>query len=230
MGFFAMQNSKKKLALDLKKFPKLDKFSKNLERFPKNLDNFSKDKLLFVKTLVENPVELGQVTPSSRFLAEGMVANLDLANAKAVVEFGPGTGAITKAIVKKCGDKTKFFAVETNANMIEIWQRRFPEHQIIQDSAENIDELLKRNDLEKADYIISSLPFALIEPKLGQRILNNSYASLRPGGVFVTYQYVHARVINSVMRLLRKTFPIVDTSVVFRNLPPSFVFRCQKPE
>lgn len=215
-----MANPKKKLALNLDKLPKLDKLSK--------LDSFPRDQILFVKSLVESPVEIGQVTPSSRFLAEGMVNNLDLAKAQVVVEFGPGTGAVTKAIVKKCGSQTVFFALETNANMITIWQRRFPDHKIIHDSAENIAKHLEQHNFKEADYIISSLPFALLPPDLGERILNNAFEALRPGGVFVTYQYLHARVINSVMRLLRKTFLDIDTSVVFRNLPPAFVFRCHK--
>ncbi|MBI4851857.1 MAG: methyltransferase domain-containing protein [Acidobacteria bacterium] len=215
-----MANPKKKLALNLDKLPKLDKLSK--------LDNFPRDQILFVKSLVESPGEIGQVTPSSRFLAEGMVNNLDLATAKIVVEFGPGTGAVTKAIVKKCGPQTAFFALETNTGMITIWQRRFPNHKIIHDSAENISTHLKANNFEQADYIISSLPFALLPPDLAERILHNAYEALRPDGVFVTYQYLHARVINSAMRLLRKTFSDIDTSVVFRNLPPAFVFRCHK--
>lgn len=212
-----MANPKKKLAINL---PKLDKLSK--------LDNFPKDQLLFVKSLVENPGEIGQVTPSSRFLAEGMVNNLDLASANAVVEFGPGTGAVTKAIIKKCGEKTTFFALESNANMVTIWQRRFPEHKIIHDSAEHISKHLNLHNLKEADYIISSLPFALLPVDLSDRILKNAYHALKPGGVFVTYQYIHARLFNSAMRLLRKAFTDIDTSVVFRNLPPSFIFRCHK--
>jgi phospholipid N-methyltransferase len=215
MEKFSMAKPKKKLALNLDKFPKLD--------------NFPRDQILFVKSLVESPVEIGQVTPSSRFLAEGMVNKLDLASAKVVVEFGPGTGAVTKAIVKKCGANTTFFALETNANMITIWQRRFPEHKIIHDSAENIVQHLKAHNFTEADYIVSSLPFALLPPDIAERILTNAYEALKPGGVFVTYQYLHARVINSAMRLLRKTFSDIDTSVVFRNLPPSFVFSCRKP-
>lgn len=226
-----MANPKKKLPLNLDRLPKFDQISKldnfRLDQISK-LDNFRKDQILFVKSLVENPGEIGQVTPSSRFLAEGMVANLDLATAKAVVEFGPGTGAVTKAIIKKCGAETTFFALETNANMITIWQRRFPNHQIIHDSAENISKHLNEHGHKEVDYIISSLPFALLPPELAGRILTNAYAALRPGGVFVTYQYIHARLINSAMRLLRKTFSDIDTSVVFRNLPPSFIFSCHK--
>src|SRR4051794_18591979 len=98
----------------------------------------SDDQLLFVKSLMQNPGEIGQVAPSSRFLADGMVANLDLAHAKVVVEYGPGTGAVTRSILERCGPQTAFFAMETNTNMISILQRRFPNLNIVHDSAEHV--------------------------------------------------------------------------------------------
>jgi phosphatidylethanolamine/phosphatidyl-N-methylethanolamine N-methyltransferase len=186
------------------------------------------DSLLYVKSLVKSPVEVGQVTPSSRFLAEAMVANVNLANAKIVVEFGPGTGSVTRAILNRCGPHTKFFAMETNAYMVEILQRRFPHVDIVHDSAEFISKYLQKYGHEQADYVISSLPFALIEPELSQRILENTYRALKPGGAFVTYQYFHARLINGVTNRLRRNFNQIHSSLCIRNLPPAFVFQCVK--
>jgi phospholipid N-methyltransferase len=177
---------------------------------------------------MQNPGEIGQVAPSSRFLADAMVAKLDLTNARAVVEFGPGTGSVTRAIVERCGKNTAFFAIESNSTMISILRRRFPEVEIIHDSAEHINLYVDKYKLGEVDYIISSLPFALLEPPLQKRIVENSYKALRPGGIFVAYQYVHARLINSVTRALRSTFDQIDSSVIFRNLPPAFIFQCLK--
>ena len=202
--------------------------TKPKKRLSLDIGRFSKDQLLYVKSLVQSPVEIGQVTPSSRFLADGMVAKLDLANARAVVEFGPGTGSVTRAILDRCGKQTTFFAMETNAGMVTILQRRFPNLEVVHDSAEHIGEHLKKFHLNEVDYIVSSLPFALLSPGLTERILTNAYQVLKPGGAFVTYQYLHARVFKSVFTSLRGTFNHINTSVVFRNLPPAFVFQCAK--
>lgn len=202
--------------------------SKTKNRIQQGLKKFSNEQLFYVKSLVKSPVEIGQVTPSSRFLADAMVSNVDLKTAKLVVEFGPGTGSVTRSILEKCGPQTNFFTMETNANMISILRRRFPDIRIVHDSAEFIGNYLKDYGVNEVDYIISSLPFALLEPDLGQRILENANKALRPGGVFVTYQYVHARLLNSVTRKLRRNFQTVESSVCFRNLPPAFVFQCLK--
>ena len=74
----------------------------NLNKIPQqNLDKPSNDQFLFVKSLLQNPVEIGQVIPSSRFLAGRMVSKLNLKQARVVVEFGPGTGSVTRAILDR---------------------------------------------------------------------------------------------------------------------------------
>ncbi|MBL8149058.1 MAG: methyltransferase domain-containing protein [Blastocatellia bacterium] len=159
-----------------------------------------------------------------------MVANLDLKKAKVVVEFGPGTGSVTKEIMSRLGSQTKFFAFETNENMVSILRRRFPTINVIHDSAENIDIHMKKRGIEQVDYIISSLPFTLFSPDLRIKIIEKSYTSLRPGGEFVAYQYLHAAFLaESVGKINTKTgFKSVVSSMALLNVPPAFVFRCKK--
>lgn len=187
--------------------------------------------LLFVKSFLKSPVELGSAIPSSRFLAECMVAKLNLQHSRVVVEYGPGTGAVTRSILNRIGPDTAFFALETNPDMCEIFQRRFPGVRIINDSAEHVGKHLEALKLGTADYIISSLPFALIKPEVCNRIIFNTHEALRAGGEFVTYQYVHSRIltVSSLTRVhMRNSFKRVDTTVILRNIPPAFVFRCIK--
>lgn len=187
--------------------------------------------LLFVKSFLKSPVELGSAIPSSRFLAECMVAKLNLQHARVVVEYGPGTGAVTRSILDRIGSDTAFFALETNPDMCEVFQRRFPGVHIINDSAEHVGKHLQALKLGHADYIISSLPFALIKPETCNRIISNTHQALCAGGEFVTYQYVHSRIltISSLTRVhVRNAFKKVDTSIILRNIPPAFVFRCIK--
>ncbi|MCS6885292.1 MAG: rRNA adenine N-6-methyltransferase family protein [Acidobacteriota bacterium] len=186
--------------------------------------------LLFVKTFLKNPTEIGSAVPSSRFLVEGMLSRLNLEQARVVVEYGPGTGVLTKAILDRVEQKAFFFALETNIELCEMLRNKFPGTNIINDSAENVELHLERLGLDAADYVISSLPFALIKPEVCSRIMASTWRALRAGGVFVTYQYVHSRILttSSFTRVHTKAFSRMDTSVVFRNFPPAFVFRCVK--
>jgi phospholipid N-methyltransferase len=204
---------------------------KTKKPFQLKLQKFSNDQFLFVKSLLKNPGEIGQVIPSSRFLSERMVDELNLAQAGVVVEFGPGTGSVTRAVLNKLGPNTAFFAIESNSTMVSILRRRFPMVEIVHDSAEHVNLYLEKYNLGEADYIISSLPFALIEPRLRKKIIENSYKALRPGGAFVAYQYIHASLLKSgnvARRQINRTFRHVDSSLILRNFPPAFVLKCVK--
>ena len=51
------------------------------------------------------------------------------------------------------------------------------------------------------------------------------------GGAFVAYQYVHATLLkgaNQTRTHIRRTFRKVDSSIIFRNLPPAFILKCVK--
>ena len=68
--------------------------------------------LFFFRQFLRSPQTLGAVAPSSRRLARVMVGGLPLGTAEAVVEFGPGLGAVTGEILRRKGEGTRFFAIE----------------------------------------------------------------------------------------------------------------------
>ena len=55
--------------------------------------------LKFLKEFIANPGDVGSVTPSSKQLALVVVNTARVPEAKVVVEFGPGTGAITQVLI-----------------------------------------------------------------------------------------------------------------------------------
>jgi phospholipid N-methyltransferase len=59
--------------------------------------------LLMLGRFVRSPRTVGAVSPSSRALAAEMVRGIDMSGPTTVVELGPGTGVITRAIVEGLG-------------------------------------------------------------------------------------------------------------------------------
>lgn len=55
----------------------------------------------FLREFVRNPVRTAAVAPSSRKLGERMMQGIDFARASSIVEFGPGSGSITRVIVER---------------------------------------------------------------------------------------------------------------------------------
>lgn len=105
----------------------------------------------------------GSVFPSSRFLVNKMLAPISFADVKTIVELGPGTGVMTREILKRQKKDTKLFAFEINERFFEGLVRiEDPRFIPIFDSAESMKKHLSTFGLSSVDCIISSLPLASI--------------------------------------------------------------------
>ncbi len=186
----------------------------------------------FFTEFIRHPKSMGAVAPSSPALVKRVVSLVDIPSASAVVEFGPGTGVFTEEILKRLSPDSKFFVIETSERLCAYLRERFPDLKVYADSAENVEKLLQENGLEKADVIVSGLPFASFGEDLQDRLIEATSSALRENGRFTTYGYHIGRMLPSGRRLhhrLRQSFSKVErTSTVWPNIPPAFVYRCTK--
>ena len=186
----------------------------------------------FLTAFARNPQAVGAVAPSSRHLAAMIADDMGLQTADTVVELGPGTGVVTEAIAQRVRNGTLVLAVELNADLAAPLVRRFPRFHIINDSAERLVQHLRERGRDSADSIVSGLPWAAFGEDLQDRLLSAVEESLRPGGRFATFAYVHASWLPPARRfrskLERRFSDVITTPVVWRNLPPAFVYRCRK--
>lgn len=173
----------------------------------------------------KNPGRIGSVAASSPFLARKITKNIDFSQAKCVVEFGSGTGSITKKILKALPPDCLFLCFEIESEFAEKLKREIcdPRVKIICDSAENVDFYLKKHGIQRADHIFSGLPLASLPKKTRYGILRNAHAFLRSGGSYVQFQYSLAS-----FRQMKYLFSSVAVSFVFLNFPPAFVYVCVK--
>jgi len=161
-----------------------------------------------------------------------MVSAVDPQSPSVVVEFGPGTGPFTEAILVKLGPGSRLIAIEQNDTFAGILRRKFPDLDLVHGSVETLPQILEARGGRLADCIISGLPWASFDAALQRRIVAAAANSLRPGGSFATFAYVHGLVLPAAWRfrrLLEATFRDVRQSeIVWRNLPPAFVYHCRK--
>jgi phosphatidylethanolamine/phosphatidyl-N-methylethanolamine N-methyltransferase len=188
------------------------------------------DHVKFLGAFLRRPTVTSAIVPSSRWLAARMTQGLKLNQARVVVELGSGTGAFTQAIQPRLNPKALFLAIEINPGFAEHLARRFPRAHIVNDSAERLDEHLLRFGETAADCVLSSLPWAGFSSDLQERLLTAVLRTLRPGGQFATFAYAHAAWLpggRQFRQLLQANFShITTTRMVWRNLPPAFVYRC----
>jgi phosphatidylethanolamine/phosphatidyl-N-methylethanolamine N-methyltransferase len=195
------------------------------------LDPQTLEHLEFFSSFLKKPAVVGALAPSSPALAAAMLHGCDLANSKAVVEFGPGTGSFTRLILERISRETCFFALELDVNHVERLRKRFPGIKVHNDSASHVRKYLARYNHRYADYIISGLPWANMSAELQERILDKVMSSLSPGGMFTTFTYVHAFWLPGARRfrewLERRFGDIRISRIVWRNTPPALVYRCR---
>ena len=190
--------------------------------------------LPFLGTFLREPLTVGSCWPSSPALAEEMVGGCDLASRDLVVELGPGTGAFTGLILERVKRRSRFFALEISPRNVRVLRRRFPNLQVYEDCAQKLPKYLRPRDPQKADCIISGLAWGNMLPATQNRIFDAVLSSLAPGGVFTTFAYVHASWLPTSKRFRKRLFHHFDrvetTPIVWRNLPPAYIYRCWREE
>ncbi len=161
-----------------------------------------------------------------------MVTSVTLQSADTVVELGPGTGAFTRAIQDTIVPSTTFFALEINQEFATNLRRRFPDLTVHHDSAEKLPQYLAQHGKSEVDCVLSGLPWATLPTEVQEGSMTAVVESLRPGGTFATFAYVHAVYLPEARRFrrrLERLFTTVEISpVVWLNLPPAFVYQCTK--
>ena len=189
-------------------------------------------KNLIFKQFIKNPTTIGALCSSSPALCREMVADINITWSRSVVELGPGTGAITGAILEAIRPGSEFFAIELDPAIYEEFKHRFPHVKIFNDSASNMGKIIKKHNLEKVDTIISGLPWASFPHSLQREIMHPILENLNDGGYFTTFAYIQGVFIPAARRFrkfLSESFSSVETSrVIWSNLPPAFVYRCRK--
>ncbi|MAE95189.1 MAG: methyltransferase type 12 [Deltaproteobacteria bacterium] len=179
----------------------------------------------FFRGFLDRPKEVGSVIPSSRFLERRVVRAADLAEARVVVELGPGTGGSTRALLKAMPKAATLLAIEINPDFARLLREknRDPRLVVHEGSAEQIREALAAHGLLGADVIVSGIPFSTMPPLLGRGIIEEVHAALSPGGRFVAYQ-----VRDKVHELGVPVFGRARVQTELRNVPPMRVYRWER--
>ena len=163
-----------------------------------------------------------------------MVSWFEWDSAKLIVEFGPGTGAFTEEVLKCLSPSTRFFAIEQNADFARRLRATFPTVTTYCDSVANVGQLCLKEGFQSGigcvDGIICGLPWAAFGDELQDELLTATVSALRPAGRFATFAYLQGTLLPAGMRFRRQLderFSFVTKSrVVWRNLPPAFIYRC----
>jgi phosphatidylethanolamine/phosphatidyl-N-methylethanolamine N-methyltransferase len=183
--------------------------------------------LRFVEAFLREPFTVGALWPSSSALSRAVVASCEFAPDDTVVELGPGTGNFTELLLERLAGRGRMLALEISPTNISVLRKRFSPCEIVHDSAEHLSRHVAARS---ARCVVSGLAWGNMLPAMQDRILGAVLDSLTPDGQFVAFGYLHAKWFPTSIRFrhrLQESFHQVEaTPIVWRNLPPAFVYRC----
>ena len=185
----------------------------------------------FAGAFARYPRRVGALMPSSPALATAMVRGLRWNKFKSVLEYGCGTGAITRAITTNLSSETKFIAIEANRKFGELFAATFPDVNLQVDTVANVRNICNAAGIDEVDCIISSLPWAAFSAKEQKTYLDATLTVLSPEGVFTTFAYVQSLATPAARRFLatlKQSFTSIEQAeLIWKNVPPAVVIRCR---
>jgi len=182
------------------------------------------DEVRFLRSWIEKPLHMGAVMPSGRLLARTMAQYVDPHGTGPVIELGPGTGAITNALVEHGVDQRRLVLVEYNPGFCALLRDRYPHAKVVQGDAYRLRDTLWNILTDPASAVVSGLPL-VTKPMLTRlKLVRDAFAALSPGAPFVQFTY-------SVVPPIPKSLPGVRTEAserIWMNLPPARVWVYRK--
>lgn len=174
--------------------------------------------LLFIKQFLRSPRQLSAVVPSGPALTRRMAQEVQGIDGP-VLELGPGTGTVTKALLEVGIAEENLHLIEIDRSFAAHLRRCYPAARVYETGAQNLLTL----DLPPIAAIVSGLPLLSFNDDLQQNILDAAFAVLPAGAPFVQVTYGFT---PPVRRPFRQNMDLRwrKSERVYRNLPPACVY------
>jgi phosphatidylethanolamine/phosphatidyl-N-methylethanolamine N-methyltransferase len=191
-----------------------------IEKSAKIIDEFR-----FIRSWFDNPLRTGAVTPSGAGLARAMARFVDTRASGAVIELGPGTGVVTKALVDRGVSPDRLVLIEFYDEFCELLQKRFPEATVIGGDAYSVRSLLCERLGEPATAVVSSLPLLTKPAIIRTQLLEDCFSLLEAGRPFVQYTYA----VQPPIPPKYCDAELAGSKLIWLNLPPARVWAYRRP-
>ncbi len=179
---------------------------------------------LFLKRFLRRPLQVASIIPSSRTLIRKVAEKMDFSEPRIVAEFGPGEGCHTREIVRNLHPESKLLLFELDSELAQHLADQFRHDRrvtVLNTDATRLAEELVTRGLRYCDYIVSGIPFSILDPEKKRGLLRQTFEALAPDShaAFIIYQ---------VTNELRERghcdhFARAESEYCLKNLPPMFV-------
>jgi len=184
------------------------------------------EEIRFFRGWIDKPKAVGSIVPTSGVTARKMASIVRPERDDMVLELGPGTGVITRAILERGVKPDNLVSVEYSADFVERLKRDMPGVNFVHGDAFELEAVLAPWKDRSFDSVISAIPM-LNFPVSARVSLLESMLDLLPAGrpvVQITYGAV------SPIPAGRGSYSVERFDFIVRNIPPAHLWLYKRAE
>lgn len=175
------------------------------------------DEVKFFKGWVSKPRAVGSIVPTSATTARRMASIVDANSDLPVLELGPGTGVITRAILERGVKPENLYCVEYAPEFVEHLRKQFPGVNIIQGDAFDLDRTLGDLAGTTFDSVVSGVPLLNFPTAQRVRYVEGILGRIPEGRPIVQLTYGP----RSPVPPERGDYRVTRFDFILRNIPPT---------
>jgi phosphatidylethanolamine/phosphatidyl-N-methylethanolamine N-methyltransferase len=175
------------------------------------------DELRFFKGWIDKPKAVGSIIPTSSITARRMASVIDTGSGLPVLELGPGTGVITKAILARGVKPQDLYTVEYSEDFVRHLQKQFHGINIIHGDAFDLDTTLGDKRGMIFDSVISGVPLLNFPVARRIRYIEDLLDRIPAGRPIVQLTYGPL----SPVPAGKGDYTVEHFDFVLRNIPPT---------
>ena len=148
-----------------------------------------------------------------------MAGYVELDRPGVIVELGPGTGAVTQALVDRGVPQERLLLIEYSPEFCTLLRERFPGATVMQGNAYALGEVLAEVGQPPVASVVSGLPLFTRPLPERQALLSAAMAAMAPGAPFIQFSYALVPAVQGLVGITWST-----SRWVLANLPPARVW------
>lgn len=181
--------------------------------------------VLFFKRFLQRPFQVASIIPSSKALVERVASKMDFTQPRVIAEYGPGEGVHSREIARRMPAGSRLLLFELDQDFSRDLERQFandPRVHVIHGDAAQLPQELQRLGIPHCDYIVSGIPFSILDREKKRVLLQKTHEAVAPGGSFIIYQ------VTNELRQHATHFDSAQSEYFLQNIPPMFITVFQK--
>ena len=186
-------------------------------RLKQHLEKKFDEEIRFFKGWRQNMKAVGSIIPTSGVTARRMASVVNPHSGLPVLELGPGTGVITKAILARGIKPESLTAIEYSTDFYNQLLRSYPGVNFVNGDAFDLDATLGEHKGQMFDSVISAVP--LLNFPMHQRVslIEDLLSRIPVGRPVVQISYGPL----SPVVAMPDRYQITHLDFVVRNIPPA---------